>query len=1124
MIYTNDLAGLNDLGELLLGVGMTLGNEKLIVPYLDMSVPRDDSILKQVKMTSVYGKSQRNLDKLHKVMKSSIIKPKDDGLMSRFVCFMWAAFGASCVELLGEIVNYSYKTEVYYNLLYKGLTPWLGEETAAEYALAGAGMFSDMRVSDPNFFCSNRTPEQIAATGDILAPVNTAEASVVYAMALDRADKDRDAALIKRLTDYADNLNAPAPSRMGEGWYALLLLGECMRFSDRVADKFAARINMLKNDLHHIPEYVLRKGCPNYLDVMDKEKLFIQKGYVEFIAERATDGKKSAAIVLPHLEYAAREHTNIYIHCMTKKVSTAAAKKMAEILEKAGIPCPDIYAAVRERALDIVSNTHRDDATDIIEYVKGNKPIEAVLDKMIDAPILRGLDGSFDYYHEIGADDFFCRFFAAEMTINAGYSKTWITERATGLNFADSTKDGVDCLVRAGLPMNVILSCAADYIEDSYSKKEATTSATAAAVAEYSELLKSVSLPGLSATARLIGVMAFGKKPEFFKEELLACAEDSSKAVRTALVNILGSQPAWKDDIAKLLGMKKASSRELAVAVIEKQGPAEYKDALEAAFEKEKSAKIKDKLALLLGAAVSPDGGADSGSMSAADTIAELTKGGKAKKVAWAFEGKEEVVHDTDGNDVQRNYLEALLLCYANMSELGISATAKVLSEKLNVRELGAFAEDVFGKWVDLGAQAKTKWVLYFTAIHGGNAMENNLMQYIKYWGENSRGAIAAEAVRAMALSGTTTALMNVDGMSRKFKNKMVRSAAGEALANAAKELGLTTEELADRIVPDLGFDENMCRVFDYGPRQFKVYLGAGSEIQIYNGDKQIKTMPKPGASDDAEKAAAAAADFKEMKKQLKTVATNQKARLESVLMSDRKWTADGWKELFVRNAVMHGFAIALIWGLYGEDGKLTQTFRYTEEGSFNTADDDELELPENGQIGLVHPLELTKEQIDTWTEQLEDYEITQPFPQLTRKVYTMTDEERKSAEIMRFDGIELNSLSLIGKLTKIGWYKGLAEDAGFFYYFWREDISSRKQNDDGTVTKYGVIADLNFSGASIVNYDFEGEEVTVGKLELYRPIADRYRDKPIEIGEVSDRYFSELIMQLTSVLGKTEE
>ena len=63
----------------------------------------------------------------------------------------------------------------------------------------------------------------------------------------------------------------------------------------------------------------------------------------------------------------------------------------------------------------------------------------------------------------------------------------------------------------------------------------------------------------------------------------------------------------------------------------------------------------------------------------------------------------------------------------------------------------------------------------------------------------------------------TISSSLTVDAISRKFKFRQVKAAAGQALENAAKELGITTEELADRIVPDLGFSADGKRVFDYG-------------------------------------------------------------------------------------------------------------------------------------------------------------------------------------------------------------------------------------------------------------------------------------------------------------------
>ena len=64
-----------------------------------------------------------------------------------------------------------------------------------------------------------------------------------------------------------------------------------------------------------------------------------------------------------------------------------------------------------------------------------------------------------------------------------------------------------------------------------------------------------------------------------------------------------------------------------------------------------------------------------------------------------------------------------------------------------------------------------------------------------------------------------------MDQIARKFKYRRVKKGAADALAGAAAQLGISREELEDRIVPDLGFDERMERTFDYGSRRFTVRL-----------------------------------------------------------------------------------------------------------------------------------------------------------------------------------------------------------------------------------------------------------------------------------------------------------
>ena len=294
------------------------------------------------------------------------------------------------------------------------------------------------------------------------------------------------------------------------------------------------------------------------------------------------------------------------------------------------------------------------------------------------------------------------------------------------------------------------------------------------------------------------------------------------------------------------------------------------------------------------------------GPKTSADLVKEILKGGKKRKTAWAYETPFQAVHKKDGSEAEEEYLQAILTAYADRSVPGLSPEAAVLASELNPSELGTYVAELFNKWLESGAEAKKKWVLYAASLHGGTGIVDIFRHQIQEWPQHSRGALAAEAVKALALNGSSEALLYVDQISRKFKFRQVKTAAGEALEYAASELGITRAQLEDRIVPNLGFDENLKRIFDYGTRSFSVYLTPALELEIFdNSKKKVKNLPAPGKRDDEEKAPAAYAEFKQMKKQMKTVITNQKMRLEQALTAERLWTSEAWEELFVKNPVI---------------------------------------------------------------------------------------------------------------------------------------------------------------------------------------------------------------------------
>lgn len=664
----------------------------------------------------------------------------------------------------------------------------------------------------------------------------------------------------------------------------------------------------------------------------------------------------------------------------------------------------------------------------------------------------------------------------------------------------------LSALLEKGLPLAETLGMAGSLYDETYNdelkKKILACAYLSAKKPEYIPAL-TVAVKKGTVFARQTAVNAlYNLAPEYpeAKAGFFSAAGDSSKQIKENLVTLLVGRPEWAEDVRQLLASKKASERQIAVQVLGRLG---HRDWLENHLATEKNVKVADAIRTILGAEAAPVGG------SALDLAAELLKGSKIKKLSWLLDQPMVKLRKPDGTDADEAIRNAILLSYCELGRIGRSETAELLAAEVDGTDLARLACEVYEHWYAAGAQTRHKWVLAFAAIHGGSAMTQRLKSAIQDWPNHQRGAIACEAVMALALSPDPAAIVIVDSISRKFKFRQVKQAAAAALENAAKELGITAEELADRIVPDLGFGKDGKRTFDYGKRSFTVRLTPTLELEITNDQgKTVKNLPAPGKTDDPQANDAYEA-FKDMKKQIKTTVAAQRVRLEAALSVLRCWTTDRWRALFVENPIMHQFAMSLIWGVY-EDGALTDTFRYMEDGSFNTVDEDEYELPENARIGLVHPVELDEETLAGWKQQLEDYEITQSLEQLSRPIYALNPKDADKRELEDFGGKMLNGLSLCGKLLGFGWYRGSVVDGGMYETYFREDKD------------LNIGVELRFSG-SFVGYD-DGEPVTVYDAVFYRDTVRRGSyvydqiapENIVPLGQVPVRYYSEIIHRLT--------
>ncbi len=482
------------------------------------------------------------------------------------------------------------------------------------------------------------------------------------------------------------------------------------------------------------------------------------------------------------------------------------------------------------------------------------------------------------------------------------------------------------------------------------------------------------------------------------------------------------------------------------------------------------------------------------------------------KNIAWTnFDGLPKV-RMANSNDVADDVIiVGYLYLILSQTEMVLPPAAAKIRKCLNKDDLCQLGQTLYANWKNDGGNAKRRGVLIIAAMDGDDAFIRTLKADIEDWAKSSRGKLAADAVRAMALQGGDFALMTVDSMAKKFFHKQVRTAAEESFAFAAEQLGIDPEVLADKIVPSLGFDDKGEQTIDYGTRQFTAVINPDLQITIKKDDgKTIKSLPAPGANDDGERAAKAKAEFSAMKKTLKSVVGIQCQRLELALAENRTWSKDEWSKLFVENPIMNMFAIGLVWGLYGEDGSLSLSFRYMEDGSFTDVDENAADISEADggpvRIGLCHPLDLGEEATARWREQLSDYEVKQPIEQLSRKVFPLADDKKGDTEVADFHGATTYLSSLLGKLQKFGWRRGSVQDAGSYDTFYKEEKKS------------GVGVQLKFDGsymgadasepATVYNAKFYKAGTVVYGSYCYDEIKD---EDAVKLADVPPRLYSEI-------------
>jgi hypothetical protein len=580
-----------------------------------------------------------------------------------------------------------------------------------------------------------------------------------------------------------------------------------------------------------------------------------------------------------------------------------------------------------------------------------------------------------------------------------------------------------------------------------------------------------------------------------------------AKRVRFMLATLLsklGDKAVVKS--SELLNAKLADTRQTAALILAKINTEESLGILSAAFNAEKNDDARDVMLESLAGKLY----ANATHAQVSDMVQFAKQRGKISEspISWLKPDTLPHLYWTTGGVLTSD--EILFLLYRMGRAKGIrpDLEAKVMLSLMDRSQSGEFAKKLFKLYIDNGGDAKQKYCLTLAGLLGDDDVVNLLRSQVNTWVDNSRGKMAEYAVGALAMIGSNKALRAVEFFSRKYKSKNgnVGTAALAALEEAAEELGMDMNELADSIIPDFGFD-GMFKTFSVNNTEYRAFIDVNFKMAFLDEDgKKLKSAPKGTAKDLLD-------EFKEIAKEVRDVVKSQSPRLEQYMVTGRRWDVEAWQKFFLGNPIMFVYATRLVWGAFDTNGQLLQTFWCSEDTTLMSLEDEEVELPaETATVGMVHPLMVMEQEREAWNQKFFDFGIEPIFPQMKRNVIPVDDKDKAALHSNAFSGkkIEQGALFLAKTLEKLGWRRAEVSDGGYVPAY------------EKVFSELGIRAEVETEGISVGYYD---EDAYLGSL-YFQSIPWKSYDERLSFGSIPGIVYSEVMADLRQILPteKTEQ
>ena len=237
---------------------------------------------------------------------------------------------------------------------------------------------------------------------------------------------------------------------------------------------------------------------------------------------------------------------------------------------------------------------------------------------------------------------------------------------------------------------------------------------------------------------------------------------------------------------------------------------------------------------------------------------------------------------------------------------------------------------------------------------------------------------------------------MNLEGVGQlailKLKVKFGTAQKGieKALNETAKKVGLPAEELEEMSVPNYGLQEVgfLRETFGETAAELIVTGTNSAELRWFNEQgKPQKSVPAFIKENHAEELKELNGAVKDIRKMLPA----QRDRIENLYLEEKRWDYKTWRERYLEHPLVGTIARRLIWRF---DEATEAIFL---DGKLVDKDENALQIFDDSQVELWHPLHSSTSDVLDWRAFLEKHEIRQPFKQAHREIYVLTDAERNT-------------------------------------------------------------------------------------------------------------------------------